>query len=48
MNIDELREEIATDEGKVMSVYLDHLNLPTLGIGRLITERPDRDWETTH
>ena len=23
MNIDELREEIATDEGKVMSVYLD-------------------------
>ena len=38
MNIDELREEIAQDEGKVMSVYLDHLNLPTLGIGHLITE----------
>ena len=38
MNIDELRDEIATDEGKVMSVYLDHLNLPTLGIGHLITE----------
>ena len=38
MNIDELREEIATDEGKVMSVYLDHLNLPTLGIGHLINE----------
>ena len=36
MNIDELREEIATDEGKVMSVYLDHLNLPTLGIGHLL------------
>ena len=38
MNIDELREEIASDEGKVMSVYLDHLNLPTLGIGHLINE----------
>ena len=38
MNIDELREEIATDEGKVMSVDLDHLNLPTLGIGHLINE----------
>jgi len=38
MNIDELREEIAQDEGKVMSVYLDHLNLPTLGIGHLINE----------
>ena len=43
MNIDELREEIATDEGKVMSVYLDHLNLPTLGIGHLITE-----WDEEH
>ena len=38
MNIDELREEIASDEGKAMSVYLDHLNLPTLGIGHLINE----------
>ena len=38
MNIDALREEIANDEGKVMSVYLDHLNLPTLGIGHLVTE----------
>ena len=38
MNIDELREEIASDEGKVMSVYLDHLNLPTTGIYHLINE----------
>ena len=38
MNINELREEIASDEGKVMSVYLDHLNLPTTGIGHLINE----------
>ena len=41
MNIDELREKIATDEGKVMSVYLDHLNLPTTGIGHLITEQDE-------
>jgi|TARA_B100001063_G_C16746562_1_gene547878 lysozyme len=38
MNIDELREEIKRDEGSVNSVYLDHLNLPTCGIGHLITE----------
>ena len=33
MNIDELRQEIQNDEGRVNSVYLDHLNLPTVGIG---------------
>ena len=38
MNIDELREEIKRDEGSVNSVYLDHLNLPTCGIGHLVTE----------
>ena len=38
MNIDELREEIQNDEGRVNSVYLDHLNLPTIGIGHLIKE----------
>ena len=38
MNIDELREEIQNDEGRVNSVYLDHLNLPTVGIGHLIKE----------
>ena len=38
MNIDELREEIKRDEGSVNSVYLDHLNLPTCGIGHFITE----------
>ena len=43
MNIDELREEISRDEGKVNSVYLDHLNLPTVGIGHLITE-----WDEEH
>ena len=43
MNIDELREEIAQAEGRVTSVYLDHLNLPTVGIGHLITE-----WDEEH
>ena len=38
MNIDELREEIQNDEGRVNSIYLDHLNLPTVGIGHLIKE----------
>jgi len=38
MNIDELRQEIQNDEGRVNSIYLDHLNLPTVGIGHLIKE----------
>lgn len=38
MNKDQLRVELADDEGCKYSVYLDHLNLPTFGIGHLITE----------
>ena len=38
MNKDQLRQELADDEGCKYSVYLDHLNLPTFGIGHLITE----------
>ena len=38
MNKDRLREEIAEDEGCKYEVYLDHLGLPTCGIGHLITE----------
>jgi len=44
MNIDELREEIAYDEGVKKNdlgehiIYLDHLSLPTLGIGHLIQQ----------
>ena len=38
MNIDELRQEIQNDEGRINSVYLDHLNLATVGIGHLIKE----------
>jgi lysozyme len=36
MNIDQLREELKTDEGCKYEIYLDHLNLPTHGIGHLI------------
>ena len=38
MDIEKLREQLKIDEGCVNSVYLDHLNLPTVGIGHLITE----------
>ena len=44
MNKDKLREEIAEDEGVKLNsqgehiIYLDHLALPTCGVGHLITE----------
>ena len=38
MDIEKLREQLKIDEGCVNSVYLDHLNLPTVGIGHLVTE----------
>ena len=38
MNIDKLREELASDEGCKYEIYLDHLGLPTFGIGHLITQ----------
>lgn len=38
MNLDKLREEIAADEGVKLEIYLDHLGLPTCGIGHLIRE----------
>jgi len=38
MNKDRLREELAEDEGCKYEVYLDHLGLPTFGIGHLIVE----------
>ena len=38
MNIDKLREELASDEGCKYEIYLDHLGLPTMGIGHLITK----------
>ena len=35
MNKDKLREELADDEGCKLEIYLDHLGLPTFGIGHL-------------
>ena len=37
--IDRLREELKIDEGCKYEIYLDHLGLPTFGIGHLVTER---------
>ena len=46
MNIDKLREEIEYDEGNVEEIYLDHLGLPTFGIGHLVRESdPEHGWE---
>ena len=41
MNIDKLREEITFDEGVKYEVYLDHLGLPTFGIGHLVTKNDE-------
>ena len=38
MDINKLREEIEYDQGSVNKIYLDHLGLPTFGIGHLVTE----------
>ena len=38
MDINKLREEIAYDEGSVNEIYLDHLGLPTFGIGHLVID----------
>ena len=46
MDIDKLREEIEYDEGNVQKIYLDHLGLPTFGIGHLVRESdPEYGWE---
>ena len=38
MDINKLRVEIEKDEGCKYEIYLDHLGLPTFGIGLLVTE----------
>ena len=38
MDIEKLKEEIKADEGYKNEIYLDHLGLPTLGVGHLIKE----------
>lgn len=38
MDLERLREEIAEDEGVKYEIYLDHLGLPTFGIGHLVRD----------
>lgn len=38
MNIDKLRADLELDEGVVHEIYLDHLGLPTFGIGHLVRD----------
>ena len=38
MNIQQLREQLEIDEGVRDDIYLDHLGLPTFGIGHLVTK----------
>ena len=44
MNIEMLRKQLEIDEGCKHEIYLDHLGLPTFGIGHLII---DSDPEST-
>lgn len=38
MNIEQLCEDLKVDEGVKYEIYLDHLGLPTFGIGHLIVD----------
>lgn len=38
MNVTVFKEEIIIDEGIKYNIYLDHLGLPTFGIGHLVTK----------
>jgi len=38
MNIEKLRVDLENDEGVKYEIYLDHLDLPTFGIGHLVRD----------
>ena len=38
MNIEQLQKELTEDEGCKYEIYLDHLGLPTFGIGHLVKQ----------
>ena len=38
MDLEKLREELETDEGRIDEIYTDHLGYPTFGIGHLVVE----------
>ena len=44
MDIERLKEEIKADEGYKNEIYLDHLGLPTLGVGHLDKRNRPRVW----
>ena len=41
MDLERLRNELEADEGCKYEIYLDHLGLPTYGIGHLVTENDE-------
>ena len=41
MDLERLRNELEEDEGCKYEIYLDHLGLPTYGIGHLVTENDE-------
>lgn len=41
MDLERLRNELEADEGCKYKIYLDHLGLPTYGIGHLVTENDE-------
>ena len=43
MDLEVLRKQIEADEGCKYEIYLDHLGLPTFGIGHLVTESDEED-----
>ena len=45
MNLDELREEIAADEGVKYEIYRDHIGYKTMGIGHLCIAGVDPEYD---
>tara|TARA_R110001592_G_scaffold46974_3_gene149287 strand:- start:2552 stop:2995 length:444 start_codon:yes stop_codon:yes gene_type:complete len=41
MDFQKLQQQLVEDEGCVYEIYLDHLGLPTFGIGHLVKEDDD-------
>jgi GH24 family phage-related lysozyme (muramidase) len=49
VNIEQLRSEIEADEGNIGEIYLDHLGLPTFGIGHLVKKTdPENGMQLVH
>lgn len=46
MDLEKLEAELEYDEGVKHEIYLDHLGLPTFGIGHLVREEdPEHGWD---